>query len=111
MIALTFLSMLFFLVSMGLLWGEQGFTAFVAEMAIVWASSIIVLIFSILILNLILLHVYLGYLGITTYEFIMSNKVKKQVGKGSDSNQQEMTQEAIMDANKKSEDNLNPSAQ
>lgn len=59
-------------------------------MGFVWACGIIVSVFCVLILNLILLHVYLQCLGMTTYNFIMMDKnvpVGKVKGK-----QQEMTQ-------------------
>ncbi len=77
MITLTCISMTVFIVSVALLWAEGGYEKFMAEMGVVWASSIIVLIFLILILNLIFLHIYLNYLGVTTYQFIMMNREKK----------------------------------
>jgi len=77
MITLTCISMVVFIASVALLWAEGGYDKFMAEMGVVWASSIIVLIFLILILNLIFLHIYLNYLGVTTYQFIMMNREKK----------------------------------
>lgn len=77
MITLTCISMVVFIASVALLWAEGGYHKFMAEMGVVWASSIIVLIFLILILNLIFLHIYLNYLGVTTYQFIMMNREKK----------------------------------
>lgn len=77
MITVTFISMAVFIASVGLLWAEGGYEKFMAEMGVVWASSIVVLIFLILILNLIFLHIYLNYLGVTTYQFIMMSREKK----------------------------------
>lgn len=74
MVILTFISMLFYLISLGLLWTEHSYQSFIVEMGIVWASGIIILVFLALIFNLILLHIYLQYLGITTYQFIMMDK-------------------------------------
>lgn len=74
MVALTFLSMAAYITSIALLWAEHGYQQFLAEMGVVWATGLIVLLFAILILNLILLHVYLNYLGLTTYQFIMKQK-------------------------------------
>ena len=74
MITLTFISMTIYIISALLLWAENQYQKFIPEMAVVWATSILVGIFIILIFNLILLHIYLNYLGITTYEFIVRNK-------------------------------------
>lgn len=77
MIVSTLVSMSVFVASACVLWAEHLYGNFILEMGFVWATAIIVIVFDILILNLVLLHVYLAYLGITTYQFIMLNKVKK----------------------------------
>jgi len=59
-----------------------------AEMGAVWASGIIIVIFIILIVNLILLHIYLGYLGLTTYDFLTQDKKKNTNSIESTLNQQ-----------------------
>lgn len=96
MIIVSLVSMAMFIISLCLLWWEGQFWNFLPEMGVVWASGIIVSVFSILILNLILLHVYLQCLGMTTYNFIMMDK-NVPVIKGK---QQEMTQEVLHEVNK-----------
>ena len=43
-----------------------------------WVSLVITIIFLFLIFNLILLHLYLGYLELTTYEFLLKRKEEEQ---------------------------------
>lgn len=74
MISATFTSMVIYIASVGMLWGEGLYSSFILEMGFVWGSSIIVIIFILLILNLILLHIYLNYLGLTTYQFIIKRR-------------------------------------
>jgi succinate dehydrogenase hydrophobic anchor subunit len=76
MLGFTFFSLIIYLIAIALLWGEGNYQTFVAEMGVTWASGIIIIIFIILILNLILLHVYLNYLGMTTYDFLTQDKKK-----------------------------------
>ncbi len=70
MLGFTFVSLVVYLIGIALLWKEGNYDSFIAEMGVTWASGIIIIIFIILILNLILLHVYLNYLGMTTYDFL-----------------------------------------
>lgn len=74
-------------------------------MGVVWATGIIVLVFTVLILNLILLHAYLNYLGLTTYEFIMMNKKKRQEEEVR-AKEQEMTQEGIVGGKESKENGI-----
>lgn len=74
MIFVTFLVMMVYTISVILLWTEHLYAEFIVEMGFVWASGILILIFMILLLNLIGLHIYLNYLGLTTYSFIMEGR-------------------------------------
>lgn len=78
MIIAVFLHMLVYLIAVGLLWSEGGWREFTGQMAANWAISFVILIFSILLLGLISLHLYLIYNGLTTFEYIM-NKRNSQI--------------------------------
>ena len=78
MIIAVFLHMLVYLITVGLLWAEGKWREFIAEMAANWAISFAILVFSILLLGLISLHLYLIYNGLTTFEYIM-NKRNSQI--------------------------------
>jgi hypothetical protein len=71
MIISTFINMLVYVIGMILLWTENGWLQYLGPMVAVWVFSVIVFVFSILLLNLIGLHIYLIYKGLTTYQFIM----------------------------------------
>lgn len=78
MIIAVFMHMLVYLVAVGLLWAEGQWREFTGQMAANWAISFVILIFSILLLGLISLHLYLIYNGLTTFEYIM-NKRNSQI--------------------------------
>lgn len=78
--------MVVYIGSISTLWTQGAYEEYLIEMGFLWGSMLIVSIFLILITNLILFHVYMKYLGLTTYEFIISNKGKKKVGLSKSSN-------------------------
>jgi hypothetical protein len=63
-----------YLTSVLLLWTENNWNNFIASMIAVWIVFAAVLVFSILLLGLIILHFYLIYHNITTYEYMVSRK-------------------------------------
>ncbi len=71
MISVTLLNMIVYVIGMVLLVTEGEWQAYLGEIIAVWIFSLIVSIFSILLMNLLGLHIYLIYKGITTYQFIM----------------------------------------
>ena len=46
-----------------------------------WIILAVVLVFCVLVLNLILLHVYLGCKGFTTYQFIVARREEERLEK------------------------------
>lgn len=92
MIVATLFTMLFYLLSVSLLWREGNFSQFLPSMGVIWASGLIVAIFALLILNLVILHIYLQCLGISTYNFIMMDKIPTSKPKSQEITEQELEQ-------------------
>ena len=71
MIIASLMNMLVYVIGMILLWTEDQWREYVGPMVALWVFSLISIVFSILLLNLVALHIYLISKGITTYQFIM----------------------------------------
>jgi hypothetical protein len=74
MILSAFSNLLIYVVSLVTLTFEGNYFDFFAEFIAAWISGAINIIFVILLVNLILLHLYLIYKGISTYEFIIAQR-------------------------------------
>ncbi len=81
MIVVTFLNMIVYVIGMILLWTENAWRQYLGPMIVVWIFSLIAIIFSILLLNLIGLHAYLICKGLTTYQFIMLQREEEKCKK------------------------------
>lgn len=71
MIIGAFLNLLIYVAAMLSLTLQASPNDFLSEFIVAWCSGTISAIFVILLINLIVLHLYLIYKGISTYEFIM----------------------------------------
>ncbi len=71
MILLTLGNMMVYVVGMILLWTEDQWRDYIGPMIALWVYSIVPVVFSVLLFNLVALHIYLICKGITTYQFIM----------------------------------------
>lgn len=74
MILSAFSNLLIYVVSLVRLTFERNYLDFLAGFVAAWISGVINAIFVILLVNLILLHLYLIYKGISTYEFIVAQR-------------------------------------
>lgn len=74
MILLVFANMMVYLVSVALLWVENKWKHFLIPMVINWLISTPVLILAILVLALAILHFFLIYHGLTTFDYIMNKR-------------------------------------
>lgn len=78
MIISTFLQLIVYIVALGILTAEQIYGAFVVEFVFAWISGAVNCVFSFLLFNLIVLHIYLMCRGISTYEFIVAQREKER---------------------------------
>jgi hypothetical protein len=60
-------NMTIFIIATALLWQEGFWHDYLTEMILIWISFAVLSVFSFLILNLFILHLYLIYAGLTTY--------------------------------------------
>ena len=74
MITFTFCSMVLYVAAIAVLWVEQLWDKYLAEMVVLWVSGLIITVFVVLIFNLILLHIYLKCKGMTTFELIVAQR-------------------------------------
>ena len=74
MIISTFFQLIVYIIALGILTAEKIFGLFVVEFILAWISGAINCVFSFLLLNLIVLHIYLMCKGISTYEFIVAQR-------------------------------------
>jgi hypothetical protein len=74
MIAAVFANMLLYLTSVATLWAQNNWKEYLVAMVINWILFSVVLVFSLLVLGLIVLHLYLIYKGLTTFEYIMNKR-------------------------------------
>ena len=72
--ALTHL--LLYIIALAILWHESSWTAYLAQMICNWAAGFVAAVFSMLISGLILLHLFLIYNNLTTFEYIISKKTE-----------------------------------
>lgn len=79
MICTAFTYLLVFTASVAVLWRQANWGEFVAAMVFNWICSLLTLVFSLLLLLLIGLHCYLSYLGLTTFDYIISKREKSRV--------------------------------
>ena len=70
--ALTHL--LLYLVALLLLWTENAWESYLPSMVLAWLTGIVSLLFSLLLIGLIALHMYLIYHHMTTFDYILSKK-------------------------------------
>ena len=66
--------MVLYVAAIAVLWVEQLWDKYLAEMVVLWVSGFIIIVFVVLIFNLILLHIYLKCKGITTFELIVAQR-------------------------------------
>lgn len=78
MIVTTFFNFAMYLIAMALLWAEGGYQGFIVQMGLVWGLGVIVAVFLLLIFKLIMFHVYIWWLGITTYDFLTREAMGKE---------------------------------
>jgi len=74
MISFAAANFIVFITSVGLLWAEGHSHMFREIMGLAWALFAICLIFSVLIVGLLFLHIFLIIKGLTTFEFIMQKR-------------------------------------
>ena len=74
MIIATWVNLLVYVVAMAVLWQEQRWDAYQTQMIVIWVFAVVVCVFWILLSNLVVLHLYLIYKGLTTYQFIMQQR-------------------------------------
>lgn len=74
MIVSTWLNLFMYLAGVVTISIEYYWLEFLIKIIFAWAISIVVLILAILLFNLILLHIYLTCIGMTTYQFIMAQR-------------------------------------
>jgi hypothetical protein len=74
MILATWVNLLVYIVAMAVLWQEQRWDDYQTQMIVVWVFAIVVCVFWVLLSNLVVLHLYLIYKGLTTYQFIMQQR-------------------------------------
>lgn len=63
-----------YVVSLAILTSQKEYNTYLAGFIVAWISGAINSIFSFLLLNLIVLHIYLISKGLSTYEFIMAQR-------------------------------------
>jgi hypothetical protein len=74
MICSAFAYLTIYVTSIALLWSENEWQTYVAKMVTGWVIGMFSAIFTLLLLALILLHVFLMYNNLTTFEYILSKK-------------------------------------
>ena len=77
MIVAALVHMLFYVVALGILWGENRWKEeYLGMMIANWFIGAIVLLFMVLVTMLILFHLFLMWRGITTFDYIMLKKTE-----------------------------------
>lgn len=101
MIFAAFFNLALFVISAAILWAELTWDLFLPEMVAVWIMSFIALTFSVMILGLIFLHLYLINKGMTTFEFILAKRDRelKQAQKSSSNAMQSLNETNEMSQN------------
>ena len=74
MIISAFLNLLIYVIALAVLTLENGWGSFLGLIIVAWVILAVVSVFCLLVLNLILLHIYLGCKGYTTYQFIVARR-------------------------------------
>ena len=74
MIIAAFTYMLSYCLSVGLLYHELNWSNFKAAMIVAWVMFGVTLPFALLLLILIIFHIHLIRLGVTTFEYIMQGR-------------------------------------
>lgn len=97
LLAATLSSLAIYISSVVVLWTQNDYHNYIAEMGVVWASGIIVIVVTLLVLNLTVLHIFLWVIGMTTYEYITQDKPPKSVPSLPEyvPKEQELTQEKL----------------
>ena len=74
MIVAVFFQLSCYIAAAAVLTAQRNFSEYIPSMIAVWITLVIITIFDFLVLNLIILHIYLHFKGITTFEMIMLMK-------------------------------------
>ena len=78
MICAAFIHLFLFILSLGLLWGENNWQMYIFQIILSWILGVVVLIFIFLLLGLIILHFYLIRNNLTTFDYILSKKTLEE---------------------------------
>jgi hypothetical protein len=74
MIVSVFLQMASFIAAGAVMTAQRSFVNYLPQMIAVWVTMVIIVVFDFLVMNLIILHIYLYFKGLTTFEMIMLMK-------------------------------------
>jgi hypothetical protein len=74
MIVSVFLQMASFIAAGAVMTAQRSFAGYLPQMIAVWITMVIIVVFDFLVMNLIILHIYLYFKGLTTFEMIMLMK-------------------------------------
>lgn len=81
MIITAFIHLSLYVVSLGILTSQKEYNMYLPGFIMAWISGAVNSIFSFLLLNLIVLHIYLISKGLSTYEFIMAQREEERLKK------------------------------
>lgn len=95
MILAAFTNLLLYIAGLLLLTREASFEEFLGRFVLSWVSGAINSIFTLLLANLIALHIYLICKGISTYEFIIAQRQKESPAPTVEDNQEQPTNEQL----------------
>lgn len=78
MIVAVFFQLATFVAAAAVLTAQQNFNDYLASMIAVWITLVVIVVFDFLVMNLVILHIYLFFKGITTFELIMLMKEEER---------------------------------